>query len=132
MNADEPVDLDELAAWIREQIPVAPDHMASAVIGPSDLQRPPWRLTFNGACSALEALQARGDLVKGSGLAWRPAPAPQKPGKGYALPLSGKEHAALLRLLDWKLNGRPPLPAPPMEIGDTDTLRAIRSRLKQP
>lgn len=75
------IDLDELAAWCRDRLAHAqlPDGHPLLEVGPKNLQRPPWRLTFNAACAALEALEARGDLeriggVRRAELAWRPAP----------------------------------------------------------
>lgn len=193
MSADEHVDLDELAAWCRQE-------SGHPLIRPSHVQHG-FRVRWNAACSALEALEARGDLdrVPGPALAWRPAPAPQKPGKasanvdrvnqalrhlerlreaakgqdalkgwldaltedlmkllvgasvratpGCALPLSPKEHGALLRLLDGELERRESI-AGIMDRkaaglddktteklraykADAATLRAVRSRLKE-
>lgn len=88
-------DLDELAEWIRSRPELHP-------VKPGTLQRPPYRLTWNAACSTLEALEKRGDLerIPGPTLAWKPTPPSQKPGRGYALPLTPKEHGALLRALE--------------------------------
>lgn len=105
------------------------------LVRPANLQSVVRSLPFNAACRVLEDLESDGELARaasGHPLAWYRAQPPGKPSRGYALPLSSREHGALLRLLDWKLAGRPPLPSPPMNTGDTAILRAIRSRLKRP
>jgi hypothetical protein len=112
------------------------DHLATlppgTTITPADLQRE-LRLGWNTACSMLEALQRDGELAR-VGLSTlltfvRPsAPPAGSVDPGYALPLSSKEHGALLRLLDGVLDwqNRADLPT------DAPTLRAIRAKLKRP
>lgn len=119
---------DHLVEWLRF---LAKDRNSQAVT-PNDLTRQPHRLTWNQACSTLEQLEHRGDLERlyGPTLAWRLAPPIAKPGRGYSLPLSPKEHAALLWLLDrhladWQTSD-------PAVEAKTSTLRRIRARLKRP
>jgi hypothetical protein len=100
------------------------------LVRPRDLQAT-HRLGFSAACRVLEALEKDGELVRdlrGGTLAWSRAHPPGKPPRGYALPLSSKEHGALLRLLDWKLSGDGQGQGP----DDADLLRAIRARAKRP
>lgn len=99
-------------------------------------------LGFNAACRILEALEKDGELVRNSSmgegrgagiLVWERVKHASAPGPGYALPLSQREHGALLRLLDETLG--PPCQPGAVSYhkgGDAPTLRAIRSRLKRP
>lgn len=133
------VDLDELAAWLCRWYSEAQGVNARAGHSPAPitpgLLQYRRRLGWNRACSALEALEARGDLerIPGPTLAYRPAPPPLPftkafpLGGGYALPLSPKEHGALLRLLDGYLGQ-----VYGWKDDDKAALRAIRSRLKRP
>jgi hypothetical protein len=124
------------------------EHLAQlypgATITPADLQRV-IHAGWNAACSALEALERDGELVRapyGSGhhpgagglLCWTKAQPATPPGRGYALPLSSKEHGALLRALDHLCNELEPRPsaAPVDPHPDLKTLRAVRSKLKRP
>lgn len=111
----------DLAAWCREK---------GGDISPADLQRE-FHFTWNWACSLLERLERDGELVRlpGSTLAWRLAAPAGKPSRGYALPLTPKEHGALLRLLDdrfsWETSQHD-------NREDLDLLRAVRAKLKRP
>lgn len=136
MDAERDVDLDELGEWSRN-LPLG----LHGEIRPRDLQTK-YRIGFNAACRALEALEARGDLQRVEGaMAWRPAQAfvGVDPGKGkdwtvYFLQLSAKEHGALLEGLG-ELLATPRFACPADQEHDHEKVkrwRAIRSRMKRP
>jgi len=112
-------------------------------IRPRDLQAiSKGAVSFNAACRVLEQLEKEDELVRTSSptyagmLVWMRAQPATPPGPGYALPLSSKEHGALLRLLDGFLSASNTssglrMPAYPSATDrELATLRAIRSRLK--
>lgn len=115
------IDLAEVLAWCR-RIAAVDSHNR---IVPGDVQHR-FRLGYSRAWSLLEALEASGDLerVPGPTPAYRPT---SGPGNDYSLPLSAKEHGALLRLLDDNLSGTVGYAA-----DDEKTLRQIRARMKRP
>ena len=101
-------------------------------IRPRDLQAiSKGALGFNTACRVLEALEKDGELVRCGpvSLCWMPAPPVTKPHRGYALPLSQKEHSALMRLLDDNLS---PYGPGGSRVDDQPALRAIRAKLRGP
>lgn len=105
-------------------------------VRPRDLQAiSKGAVSFNAACRILEALEKDGELVRTTNpayagmLVWQRSQPPGKPPRGYALPLSPKEHGALLRLLDDNLSPHGPGGS---RVDDQPTLRAIRSRMKRP
>lgn len=74
-------------------------------IRPRDLQSTTkGGISFNAACRVLEDLEKDGELFRssdpGGRLVWTRSRPPGKPSRGYALPLSSREHGALLRGLD--------------------------------
>jgi hypothetical protein len=105
-------------------------------IRPRDLQAATkGAVSFNGACRVLEALEKDGELVRTTNalhagmLVWMRAQPATPPGRGYALPLSPKEHRLLLNTLDFVLN----LSSIDEEDEKVKTgLRAIRGKLKRP
>lgn len=116
-------------------------------IRPRDLQAvSKGAVSFNAACRVLEGLEKDGELVRvgrmtsskaAVALVWMRAQPATTPSRGYALPLSPKEHGALLRLLDVRLGATGTGGTSFDEYqakakSDTETLRAIRSRLKRP
>jgi hypothetical protein len=134
---NEPTAADVLA-WLRDGERTTPLGAPAAPVTPSQIMSR-FRSGHNAACRLLEALEADGELVKveGPALAWRLAQPPQRPGKGYSLPLSPAEHAALLRLLD-RIDGYLYIGSPieegpaPRSDPDAPTLCALLSRLKRP
>ncbi len=123
-------------------------------IRPRDLQAvSKGAVSFNAACRVLERLQVDGELVRlasSEGLVWRRAQPASTTSRAYALPLTQREHGALLRLLDRDLE-RSASSARIMDgvaaqqqldeqttaklqalKADLPTLRAIRLRLKRP
>lgn len=124
-------DLDQLADWCRGL------DTRSNPIKPADLQRTPWSLTYNASCSALEALERRGDLerIDSTRLHWRPARKPKEPQvaptEGHQLSLSDQEREVLINAIEyvlWRIPDRPGM----REDDDrraAKTLRAIRDRL---
>lgn len=121
------LDLAEVLAWCRKLTVDGGDQVT-----PARLQRR-YSIGWNAACSALEALERDGDLERlpGPTIAYRPTSGPGRPGKGYALPLSAKEHGALLRGLDKMLAPLEGYPLPQLQ-DDMKYLRQIRARLKRP
>lgn len=152
-----PPDLDALAAWLSIGDFATRGGLVQDRITPSDLQRSPWRLTWNGACAALEALEARGDLerVPGSGLVWKLRQTPdlalcacgqcyrdkafarywrlrQKPAQPQDEPLrlTAEEREALVVVIGFflRLEGRPAVCREPVDL---QLLLDLRERLER-
>ena len=124
---------ERLSFWTRTR-----EHLATLPAGysitPGELQRA-IRCSWNLACSLLEELEREGTLRLGTtGRGYQAAQPTTAPTRGYALPLSLKEHGALLRALDGLLGSTPMSAA--YEVNrlpaDLTLLRAVRARLKRP
>ena len=108
-------------------------------IRPRDLQAvSKGAVSFNAACRVLEGLEKDGELVRTTNptyagmLVWLRARPATTPSRGYALPLSQKEHGALLDLLDFALGDESMALRDARVHWNLATLRAIRQRLKRP